>query len=120
MAAPTGNHTNHSDTQYFSGTMQVGSIGSGYTALTIYTKSALDLAEVAANTSAEQAVTVTGVASGDLVLAALPQAALEAGLVASHARVSGANTVQLTMGNHTAAPINPAAADWKFVVLRPA
>lgn len=60
---------------------------------------------VAANTAAEQAITVTGVLADDVV--ALVKPTTQAGLVVGTARVSAANTVQLTLGNVTAATITP-------------
>jgi len=71
---------------------------------------------VAPNTSAEQALTVTGVATGQLVIATKPTA--QAGLIVGTARVSGANTVQITLGNATAATITPTASEtWNFDVI---
>jgi len=60
------------------------------------------------NTTAEKAMTVTGVLTGDIVTVNKPTA--QAGLIVSQfARVSVANTIQVCMGNLTAATITPTA-----------
>jgi len=73
---------------------------------------------VAANTSAEQAITVTGVATGQLVIVNKPTS--QAGLVVATARVSATNTVQITFGNDTAAAITPTASETYYVTAIPA
>jgi hypothetical protein len=73
---------------------------------------------VAANTSAEQALTVTGVATGQLVLLVKPTA--QAGLIVGTARVSATNTIQITFGNDTAAVITPTATETYLTVAIPA
>ena len=78
---------------------------------------AVDPAEIAANTRAETQVTITGAATGDIVIMN-PPAALEAGLVFSHARVSAANTVQVGLGNITGSPIDGASLTWSYAILR--
>lgn len=78
----------------------------------------LDPASVAANTSAEQDLTVAGLQAGDLVVNFYPTAALTAGLVISHARVKSANTLAVTFGNHTASPINQTALTFELVTWR--
>lgn len=94
-----------------------GLTGNGAVAgLTIYSQS-LDVASVAANTSAEQTFTVTGLAVGDVVFVNKPD--LSAGLVIGNARVSAANTLAVTFGNLTAAPIDPGAETYVIGVIRP-
>lgn len=73
---------------------------------------------VAINTAAEQAITVTGVAAGQLVIINKPTA--QAGLIVGTARVSGANTVQITLGNDTGAVITPTASETYEVTAIPA
>jgi len=75
-------------------------------------------AEVAANTSAEQDLTVTGVKVGDVIAVNKPTA--QAGLGVVGARVSAADTVSVTFGNFTAAtPITPTASEtYSFLVVR--
>lgn len=71
--------------------------------------STLSPAQVAANTTAEQTFTVTGLAVGDIVTAYKPTA--QAGLALVGARVSAANTLALTFANATASPITPTASE---------
>lgn len=73
---------------------------------------------VAINTAAEQALTVTGVATGQLVIVNKPTA--QAGLIVGTARVSAANTIQITLGNDTAAVITPTASETYLVTAIPA
>lgn len=78
----------------------------------------LSPAIVAANTSAEQLFTVTGIAVGDVVYVNKPTA--QAGLGIVGFRVSAANQVGITFGNFTAAGITPTAAEsYSFGVIRP-
>ena len=75
-------------------------------------------AQVAANTSAEQTFTITGLAVGDHVTVNKPTA--QAGLGIVGARVSAANTLALTFMNATGTPITPTAAqDYLVLVSRP-
>lgn len=69
---------------------------------------------VAANTTAEQALTVTGILATDVVVTNKPTA--QAGLIVATSRVSAANTVQVTFGNVTAAAVTPTASQtWDFI-----
>lgn len=92
-----------------------GSGGTAITGITVYTQS-IDVASVAANTSAEQTFTVTGLATTDKVFVIKPS--LSAGLVIGNARVSAANTLAVTFGNLTASPIDPAAESYTIVAIR--
>ena len=67
----------------------------------------INVASVAANTSAEQAFTVPGLLPGDFVRVTKPS--LSAGLVIGNARVSAPDTLAITFGNLTGSPIDPAA-----------
>lgn len=73
---------------------------------------------VANNTAAEQALTVTGVATGQLVIVTKPTA--QAGLIVGTARVSATNTIQITLGNDTAATITPTASETYITTAIPA
>lgn len=73
---------------------------------------------VTANTAAEQSFTVTGVATGQLVIVVKPTA--QAGLIVGTARVSATNTVQITFGNDTSGSITPTAAELYETVAIPA
>ena len=69
----------------------------------------LSPAIVAANTSAEQTFTVTGLALSDAVSVNKPTA--QAGLGIVGARVSAANTLAITFGNFTGLGITPTASE---------
>lgn len=77
----------------------------------------LDVASVAANTTAEQDFTVTGLKTGDFVQVNKPS--LSAGLGVVNARVKAANTLSITFVNATGSPINPAAETYLIHVFRP-
>lgn len=68
----------------------------------------LSPAQVAANTTAEQTFTVTGVAVGDVIFVNKPTA--QAGLGIAGVRVSAANQIAITFVNATASPITPTAS----------
>lgn len=76
-------------------------------------------AQVAANTSAEQTVTVPGVILGqDFCLEALKPTA-QAGLSVAGGRVTAANTIAVMFVNSTASPITPTASEaYTFLVGR--
>ena len=64
---------------------------------------------VAANTTAEQTLTVTGLLVGDFVNVIKPTA--QAGLGIVNARVSAANTLAITFSNNTGSGITPTASE---------
>lgn len=66
-------------------------------------------AQVAANTTAEQTFTATGVRVGDVVYVSKPTA--QAGLGIVNARASASNQIGITFSNNTAAPITPTASE---------
>jgi hypothetical protein len=72
----------------------------------------LDVASVAANTTAEQTFTVQGLTTDMTVLVNKPS--LNAGLGICNARVSAANTLALTFNNNTGGAIDPAAETYKI------
>lgn len=76
-----------------------------------------DAASVAANTTAEQSVTVPGVRVGDFVLVRL--GTHNAGLFVGNARVTAADTVAVAFGNCTGSAIDAASQTMTFAVLRP-
>lgn len=71
---------------------------------------ALTPAAVAANTTAEQTFTVTGLATTDILLAVTKPTA-QAGLSIAGTRITVANTLGITFGNHTAGAITPTAGE---------
>lgn len=75
-------------------------------------------AAVAAATTAEQTVSVTGAQVGDVVLA-FSKPTNTAGAMAVNARVSAANTLAVTFVNPTAGSIDPPQETWTFVIGRP-
>lgn len=78
----------------------------------------LSPANVAANTTAEQSFTVTGLKTGDIVLGNKPTA--QAGLGVVGMRVSATDTLAITFVNATASGITPTASQtWTFAILRP-
>jgi hypothetical protein len=94
------------------------SVGFGNIAMDVLLGAALSPAIVAANTTAEQTFTVTGLAVGDMVTVNKPTA--QAGLGIVGARVSAANTLAITFSNNTASGITPTAAETYVVnVIRP-
>lgn len=76
-----------------------------------------DPAAVATITTAEQTVTVTGVAVGDFVMAMKPT--LTTGVTIGNVRVSAANTIAIQFVNPTAGSVNPVSETWQFLILRP-
>lgn len=85
--------------------------GAGSTTITaMYHLSAtISPASVAANTTAEQTFTVTGLAVGDVVFVNKPTS--QAGLGIAGVRVSAANTLAINFVNATASPIVPTAGE---------
>lgn len=80
-------------------------------------KESLDIASVAADSVAEEALTVTGVDASGRVLAVIPPASL--GLGIGYARVTAADEITVAFVNPTAGAVDPAAdQDFEFVVLQ--
>ena len=74
---------------------------------------------VAANTTAAQSLTVSGLAVGDIILK-VDKPTAQAGLGIVGSRVSAANTLSLTFVNATAASITPTASEsYQITVHRP-
>ena len=76
----------------------------------------IDAVSVAANTTAEQTFTVSGLKTTDLVLVNKPS--LDAGLGIAGCRVSATNTLAITYINATAAPIDPSSESYTVVAIR--
>lgn len=86
----------------------------------VYTVTAVDLASVAAATTVEQDITVTGVTTSDVLLK-VTKPTLSAGLGIAGARIKSADTVAITFVNSTAATaVDVAAEDYQFVVIKAA
>lgn len=78
----------------------------------------IDLASVAAATSAEQTFTVPGLRVGDFVAVTIPST-LNAGLGIVGARVSAADTLALRVMNATAGALDAGSASFGVMVIRP-
>jgi hypothetical protein len=76
----------------------------------------LDVASVAANTSAEQTFTVNGLRVGDMVFVNKPAASAGLGVVGC--RVSAVDTLAITFMNATGVAIDPAAETYLIFVFR--
>lgn len=84
----------------------------------IYSLSAsLTPASVAAQTTAEQTFTVTGINSSDSLLTAI-KPTNTAGIGITGFRVTGNNTIAIDYINATAAPIVPPAESYTFILIR--
>jgi hypothetical protein len=79
----------------------------------------LDLASIAAATTAEQTFTVPGVRLGDMVLPGTVPSTINAGLFVASARASATDQVALRVGNTTAGALDPAAATFTLFIVRP-
>jgi len=90
--------------------------GTAFTKLVKYTPT-IDPASVAANTTAEQTFTVTGLTTVDIVLCVIKPTAT-AGLGIVGFRVSAANTLAITYVNATAAGIDAASEVYTVIALR--
>ena len=94
--------------------MSVG-IQAGNVASVNIINTTLDVASVAANTSAEQTFTVAGLKTTDMVF--VNKSDLDAGLGVVNARVSAADTLAITFMNSTAGAIDPASETYKVFVV---
>lgn len=70
---------------------------------------------VTANTSAEKAMTITGVLATDMV-AVVNKPTAQAGLLVGSGRVSAANTIQVTFGNDTGSTVTPTVGETYEVI----
>lgn len=92
-------------------------IGSGtvITKTVVYTP-ILTPASVAANTSAEQTFTVTGLTTADKVIVNGPAPTAGTGIV--NVRVSAADTLAITFGNFTAGGLTPTSGTYSIIAIR--
>lgn len=74
-------------------------------------------ASIAAASTGDTTVTITGVASGDVVVMNPPDA-LEAGLAFGGCWVSAADSVKVRLVNPTAGAVDGAARNWTYAVFR--
>jgi len=83
-----------------------------------YTVNGVDLASVAANTTAEQDITVAGLEATDILLS-VAKPTVEAGIGIVGARIKAANTLAVTFVNATGTAVDEASEDgWKVVVAK--
>lgn len=74
-----------------------------------------DPANIAAATSLDHSLTISGVLPGDLVFVTAPS--LEANLTLGQAWVSAANTVKVRICNPTVGAINPASQAFNYWIV---
>lgn len=97
--------------------LQIGLSGSVVTKL-VNGAVVVDPASIAAATTGETDVTITGAEVGDVVLME-PPSTLNAGIVAqSVCRVSAADTIKLRLGNLTAGAIDVLSATWRYTLIK--
>ncbi|MDP2218544.1 MAG: hypothetical protein Q8J68_14800 [Methanolobus sp.] len=89
--------------------------GTVITKIVVYA-STIDPASVAANTTAEQTFTVTGLATTDKLIINKPTNTAGLGIV--NVRASAANTVAITFGNFTAGAIDAASEVYAVIAIR--
>ena len=96
--------------------LTIGSSGGSAISRVITATATLDFGSIAAQSSADLTITVTGAAAGEAVMMGLPATA-SAGVV-FNAIVTSANTVTIRATNTTAAPIDPASATYRATVIQ--
>ena len=89
--------------------------GTAITKIVAYS-TAINPASVAANTTAEQTFTVTGLATTDKVIVNKPTNTAGLGIV--NVRASAADTIAITFGNFTAAAIDAASETYAIIAIR--
>lgn len=97
--------------------IEVGSDGTTITKILKGTVS-VDPGSIAAGASADVAVTITGAATGDVVVMNPPAAGLTADLLIAGVRVSAADTVSIRLSNQSAAPIDELAGTWSYLIIK--
>lgn len=86
-----------------------------YVPMAVYT-AVFNPASLAAITSRDDAVTVTGVLATDEVVRVEPPAAILSSVVVQGARVTGADTITMRLTNPSAGAVDVASGTWKFYV----
>ena len=79
----------------------------------------VDLADLTTAAATDVAITVPGVLSTDICIAAMGPVALDYGLHVQSARVTAANQITVRMQNTTGGNINEASGVFLFVIGRP-
>lgn len=84
----------------------------------VFTVTLEDAAEVVANTTAQETVTVTGIATTDILIGA-SCSVFDAGLCYGNAIITAADTVKIEICNPTAVALTPTAdATYTFAVIK--
>lgn len=95
--------------------LTLGASGTAITQMRVYTPT-IDPASVAANTTAEQTFTVSGLTTADKVIVNKPTSTAGLGIV--NVRVSAADTLAITFGNFTGIAIDPASEVYSVIAIR--
>lgn len=66
----------------------------------------------------ETSVTISGAVVGDVVILVPPTAGLTAGLAATQAYVSAADTVKVRIANLSGGSVDEAAGTWTYILIR--
>lgn len=111
----TGSVNTFAAQQNFGGNIKVGAGGTVLSQFAVFT-AALAPASVAANTSAEEEFTVTGVAITDKIFVNGPAPLAGTGIV--NVRASNTDKVSITFMNTTAGGLVPTAGDYTFFAIR--
>lgn len=77
---------------------------------------AVDPGSIAANTKGSKAVTIAGLAAGDMLILQ-PPSNLEAGLSYVGHEVTAANELTIYLLNHTGAAVDGASLSWRYLWL---
>jgi hypothetical protein len=96
--------------------LTIGSSGGSAISRVITATATLDFGSIAAQSSADLTITVTGAAAGEAVMMGLPATASTG--VVFNAIVTSANTVTIRATNATASPIDPASATYRATVIQ--
>lgn len=88
-----------------------------YRDLVVYSSS-INIASVASQTTVEQTFTVNGLVAATDVILSVSKPTCSAGLAIGNARVSGDNTLALTLVNCSAGAVDPAAETYLIVAGR--
>ena len=99
------------------GGLQVGSSGTTLTQISKGTVT-VDVTSLDTVSSADISVTLTGAATGDLVVLIPPATAMTAGLLVAQAFVSAADTVKVRVYNSSLGTIDEASATWTYLLIK--
>jgi hypothetical protein len=98
------------------GGVQIGAAGTPITELRVFTAT-IDPASVAANTTAEQTFTVTGLTTSHRIIQVI-KPTLTAGLGIVNSRVSATDTIAISFSNNTGVGIDAASESYIIVTVK--